>query len=309
MLTDEQLKARKGRVTSSVVSLIVGSNPWGDEEAAYKRIMGLSTFQGNAATKRGDMLEHVVLDYVCDQFPELHREDPAFVPKDDWAGDSMDALYLDGNRPVFGGEGKTVAGAGADKWGEPGTSQVPEYVKHQAMWHLFHWPQVDRIYVPVLFGGSRFEFQLYHVERRDSEIEALAKACYQWWERHIKHAVPPAGSTIRRSGEAGTAGGDRPIKPADSERINNLAHVYAQAKSQNEVSKSAMDVTRDEMLKALGTEDRVTTPIAKVIRSVRGAKPKVDWRAVAQELHAPDEVIERNTVPGKATEYVTVKLK
>lgn len=308
MLTDEQLKQRKGRITASVVPLILGSNPYGDEQTAYNRIMGLDSFTGNKATERGDLLEHVVLDYVTEVFPDLRREAGEFVSKDDWAGCTIDATYWEGNTLLFGGEGKTVGMGSASNWGEGGTNQVPDYVRHQCVWQLFCWPKLDRIYVPVLFGGNKFEFELYHVDRRDSEIESVAKLAYDWWERHIRNRMPPEPGQVI-GGDSGESPGGNSIEPANASRINNLITMYRESRELLDSAKGSIDQIRALIMDNMGGEKSVDLMSAKVSRSKRGGKPKVDWKAVAQSMHAPDDLIERFTQETIATEYITVRLK
>jgi hypothetical protein len=184
MLTETQLNQRAGKMTSSVVAGALGLNPNMTPTAAREAILRVSDFTGNKATERGNLLEEPILEFPCRALG-LIRGEVGFAQIEPWAGDSVDAIYYQAGAVVAIGEGKSVALGSREKWGTPGTDQVPAHVAVQCYWHLIHWPDAEYCVVPVLFGGYEFQFELYII-RRDEAIQAeLWARAKDWYERFI----------------------------------------------------------------------------------------------------------------------------
>lgn len=299
MLTEADKKKRFGRVTSSVVAEVLGMSPYGDGASAKKKILRQSTFRGSKATERGDMLERVTLEYVTRLFPTLRGHfSPSFVPielvrkgSQPWAGDSIDALYFEGDEAaaVYGGEAKTVdsMSKGATLWGEPGTSQVPEHVRIQCLWHLLHWPALDRIYVPVLFSAG-FRFELYHVDRHQAAIDAIAEQAFEWWRAHIEGDIDPRPIT--------SSPPEEPEADIDFDRAAELIEEIGALKFNERAAKAALKPLEDELKQLLGTTPaHLNTGAYSMTYSQVGDGRRVDWKAIVRDAHTPDEIIQSYT--------------
>jgi hypothetical protein len=236
MLTEEQKKARLGKMTSSVLCAALGLHEKASPLDAYLAITEGKNIPETKPLQRGNLLEPVVLEYPTVYRGEPWRWDKAQFrahPARPWSADSADAVYWrDGQVSIEAiGEGKTVAGTVADEYGIEGTDQVARPTLIQSHWHLDHWPEVDECLVPVLVGGFRFEFRLY-VVRRDANFEGmLVEEAERFMRDYVEPKVlPPATALdleyLRRVHKV--AIGEKWI--ADTTDIKEWAHRKAQAR-------------------------------------------------------------------------------
>jgi predicted phage-related endonuclease len=75
-----------------------------------------------------------------------------------------------------------------ERWGDPGTDEVPDRVVLQAQVHLAVTGS-DVCHVPALFWGLKQE--LYQVERDDKMLGDLLDFLTVWWEQHVLKGEPP----------------------------------------------------------------------------------------------------------------------
>ena len=301
MLTAEQLEARKGKMTSSVVAGALGYNPRMTPLDAWMRVTGkLPPIPPSKAIERGNRLEDLVLDYPAEELKMLRLKAPfRRHPKFAWAGDSADAIYTrDDNRltPTFVGEGKTASGSVAQCYGDEGTDDIPQGALIQSHWHLIHWPEVDTCIVPVLIGGFQFEFRLYYV-RRDNEFEdALLEDAAKWHRNYVvANKQPPA---------------------TDPRDIDNLMMLrpyprYGLAEPTPEIEEQARNKRRwaDSREIAEDQEKRAKLRLIELLGDYEGAasdgwrvsfkrnKPSftVDWEALARSLNPSEDMIAKYT--------------
>ena len=75
-----------------------------------------------------------------------------------------------------------------DKFGDPGTDEVPEYYAVQCMQYMAI-EEFDAWDLALLHGGAKFA--IYTLNRnREVEIEMIRLLC-DWWDRHVVADVPP----------------------------------------------------------------------------------------------------------------------
>ena len=198
-------------VTSSNVAGATGQSPYDTPDDAARKILGLDKFEGNQGTRLGQALERPFMRYMADEFLDGAEwwqpgrldgaDERGFrVHPDGWAGTSMDFLArIDGE--LVGVEVKTSKqGSRVNEpktgpthwWGTtldedmnsaPGGTQVPSYVRIQCLWHLFVYPEVNRIAVPALLAMRP---GLYWVERDDDEIGKLSYLAHEFWKEKIE---------------------------------------------------------------------------------------------------------------------------
>lgn len=192
MLTEAQLAERKGKITSSIVAACLGLDPRKSRiQAALEARGDVKPKPRTRAMERGDLLEDVVLSYPADKFGWQWKR-PEFRSREPWAGDSCDAVYYSDGELIAIGEGKTAALGMSKHFGEEETDDIPESALCQSHWHLWHWPEVNTCWVPVLKGGFDFSFALYKVTRDDDLIQSMVAECHEFWEMYVNGTnVPP----------------------------------------------------------------------------------------------------------------------
>ena len=199
MLTEEQMKARKGRVTSSVIYDVI-HNPY----RAWVRIMQLETPEQRAALenqnniKIGNELEDLVRRVGADRLGVFSEKAPFRVhPVHAWAGDSADAIFYTDADDAAGsicavGEVKTHGSGVARRYSDEASNVIPEHVLTQCRWHLIHWPEVDVCHTVALLGGWELRLQVHGVARNEEEEGKLLEAGARFHRDHILPGKPPA---------------------------------------------------------------------------------------------------------------------
>ena len=84
-----------------------------------------------------------------------------------------------------------------DKWGEPGTDEVPHHVNLQVQ-HQMLCTGYKKAYIAVLLGKWGLTEEMYIVERNEAIINAIIKRGEQFWNDHVITKTPPAETGLGR---------------------------------------------------------------------------------------------------------------
>lgn len=101
-------------------------------------------------------------------------------------------------------ECKTASLRMADEWGPSQEAEIvagnftseheiPVYYETQVQWYM-GVTGAKRCFVAVLIGGQ--DFRIYLVERNGPVIQALSRACFDFWEKHVLARVPPEPTSV-----------------------------------------------------------------------------------------------------------------
>lgn len=300
MLTQEQLAARKGKITSSVAAGALGLNPRMTPIQAWENVLGLSTFGGNKATDRGNRLEDITLDYPADELDLVRLEAPFRAhPTIPWMADSADAAYAtraEPDRIIAIGEGKTAAMGVASDYGEEGTDEVSAGALVQAHHHLIHWPEVDTCYVPVLVGGYAFEFRLYEVRRDEAFEGAMVEELAKWHRDYVVTERPPPvtaddGEWLKKRYPAATDG-----MMADTPEIAEWVEKKIEAAARMKAAEADEELAKNKLRELLGEHEGVKASWGTLWNKVEAGKPA--WKRIAEELGATPALIAQHTSEG-----------
>jgi len=301
MLSPEQLEARQGLITSSIVAACAGLDEYTTPLQAKYKILGRHDDIGGKAAERGDILQEPVLRYPESQLGLVYEPAPFRLHQNGWAADSCDALYYRApyvvgmDDPVLIGEGKTAALRTADGYGESGTDEIPITAWMQSHWHLIHWPEVDRCVVPVLIGGWEFYFDMYFVDR-DPEIEGrLMESMAQWHRDYIigDKDPPPCARDLdwikkRYSESTNTE------LIASTPVIDQLHLDYWDAKEKAEAAETHLGNIRAMLETHIGHNAGTETSHGKITWKTTKSSLVVDWEELAKDLlsKSPQPVID-----------------
>lgn len=78
-----------------------------------------------------------------------------------------------------------------ERWGEPGTDEVPDRVILQCQTHLICTDK-DLCYVPVLMRGAKYA--MYVIGRDESVINHICETAVKFWNTCVKTDTPPTDS-------------------------------------------------------------------------------------------------------------------
>lgn len=289
----EWLAARKGKITSSIVTACLGLSKRMTPFQAKMAILGKSIFDGNKATERGLRLESLVLDYVTERLGLVRG--PAELRRHrthEWAADSCDAAYyrpddiIGLDDPVAIGEGKTCTLGAAAEYKEEMTDQVPVATWIQSHWHLDHWLEAPVCYNPILVGGYSFEFRMYKIDR-DTEIEGqLMDHMAKWHHDYIvKDGTPPVLSEDEEEIKHLYPKHIREIEPiAPDSDIDKLAREYFKVRQQREFHKEQEDVLRASLEVAIADRAGIRGNDWSITYKNNKDSSVINWNEMANEI-------------------------
>ncbi len=203
MGSTQWLEERRKGIGSSDCAAVLGLSPWKSPYQLYTEKRGeVREWAGNSQTNWGLLMEPALRQFYSDftgrpvRLPEkimYHSRFPFMLA-------SLDG-FTDDARVV---ELKTARSG--NKWGEPGTSEIPEYyllqVQHQMIVSGFEVADV----VVSIAGGSP---QLYEVPADKELAEMIIEACAAFWKRVVDGNPPDAVSfadAIARFGKSTSQG-------------------------------------------------------------------------------------------------------
>lgn len=237
---------RRATLGASEAPAVLGVDPYRTPHDVYLVKTGqVPDFEGNAATKRGIVLEPALLDYFEREAGRTFQRQVRMVHPSGLLSATLDG-YCDFEDEPFLVEAKSTGLV--EEWGEEGTDQVPRKVLvqiHQQFACVR--PTIRVCYVPVLLVGFRgAEARLYKVQRNDRLCEIVEAAGLEFMQRVkalIPPATPPSLEVIER------------IRREPSQRVTvheDLVSRWLEAKAQRKAAEDVEETARRDLLAAMG---------------------------------------------------------
>lgn len=192
----------------------------------------------------------------------------------------------------------------SDDWGNPGTDEMPTHYWLQCQWYLgitgARWCDLA-----VLFGGQKFA--IYTLERDDDLFARLLEEANRWWQAHVVADMPPKPTTVeeaRRMWQRHEPG--KTVSATDD--IASLVAELAELSQKEKELQYQMEQRELAVMQAMGDAEALEYQ-GKILVTWKQTKPRLvtDWRAVAEEIGAPEEVIARHTVERAGPRVFLVK--
>jgi len=318
MLTPEQIKNRKNKITSSIAAACLGLCDYTTPLQAALKARGETEYLppvNEDACERGDELEHTVLQWGAKKLG-LTLVDAPYMEIDGWAGDSADGLYVDGDGVEKAlAEAKTAAAGVAAKYGDAGTDEVPEACLVQSQWHLLFRPHIEVCYVPVLKGGYRMAFDLHPVHADKELHELLLEELHEFWRKYVDPSNPS------RTLPPADAGDDAYLKRRwprhrDEDLIESdeiweaLVRESHKAKEALKAAETTEEAASNRLRAALADAAGVKGSWGKATYRKGKDKQKVDWKALATEIaggEVSDELLSKHTVETPGSRSLLVR--
>lgn len=203
-----ELKKRQGYIGASDGGIILGASPFKTaRDLWYDKVFG-ATFKGNAATRRGNKWEPMVISFAEEHIGKKIIQDVRYerhyeldghtvkfaancdgiVAEEGCEVQQYDRFFYGEHIPKQVVEAKTARSV--DHWGLPGTDAIPDTYLIQTciqMWcsgATFAW-------VPVMCG---FDEYMYQVKRPpEADLDELIHKMSRWWVDHVVAKVEPEG--------------------------------------------------------------------------------------------------------------------
>ena len=284
--SDAWLELRKTGITATDMTAIMGVSPWKTPFALYAEKTG--QFQpepvGEAA-HRGLILEDAVATWWESQHEgkKLRRSNGVLRLKDvPWAMCSIDRMVQGEDHIV---EIKTSA---SPLW----RIGIPEFVQVQCQWQLLI-SGFEEMTVAALLGGLVFREETVKADR-NLQTEMFRKA--ELFREAIENRTAPA--LDGRDSDILAA-----IKPQESEEwaqaddgLDRVAALYSQTLYESKLLDQELSNLAISLKEAIGERQGIVGNTGW-LATWRQNKPslKTDWKAVAEELGASQEIVAKHT--------------
>lgn len=287
-------------IGGSDAAAILGVSKWKTPFQLYQEKIGAfveeSSPMRDRVLSRGKRWEPVVIEMLVDEL-QSRGHDVEIVARNERYQDhefpflacELDLeLRIDGEE--VNGEMKTVHPFAAKDWGEPETDEIPIYYAAQVMHGLMIKPR-RRAIVAALIGAD--DLRIHFLDRDDETIAGIRAREIEFWQRIQSGNAPdptePVDVKWLYQRDGGTA----------IEADDELALLCQQLKDMKADAK-----TLDGRIELLATQIKARMGTAATL--IYRGKPlatwknnkdsiKTDWKAVAEALNAPSEIIADNT--------------
>lgn len=192
-------EVRRG-IGASEAAAAAGVNPRKPRIKLWQELIGIAPpFEGNVHTEWGLRLEPIVQQKYAEMRGDVYlMRNPATRYLDEWKRASPDALVCPasdlGADPTHGLEVKCPEWRDAERWGEPGTDDVPTEYLVQCVWSM-HVVKLPRWDVAALIGAH--DYREYRIDRDDELEGMLVQEVERFWRDYVLTGEPPPpdGST------------------------------------------------------------------------------------------------------------------
>jgi len=191
MLTPEQLAQRKNGIGASEVSTLFNLNDYMTPYKLWAIKTGMiepadlsdndAVWWGNNleeviarrySHETGNTLENLNITKVCPESPYLFATPDRFVAGKNKLLEIKTASY------------------NPDKWGQPGSSEVPMAYQLQCAAQMACCPGYDSVDLAVFIWQTR-GIQIYTIQRNEEMISSIVNTVNRFWNNHVLANVPP----------------------------------------------------------------------------------------------------------------------
>jgi len=283
-LTQEQIEMRKKGIGASDIAAIMKLNPWSSPYKVWLDKKGLTQFEGNAATDRGQRMEAVLCDWYSDTTGhEVEKCGTIVWPENPIIMATPDRLLFDDGVLEAKAPGRT-----GHHWGEAGTDQVPDYYLPQVQWQLGvtgrKWAHVVadvwgefRLYGPINFNSELFSFM-------------VEKGLRFWNDYVVADKEPPADGSKECGEELSRrykVNNDVLVTP--SEAVEKTIIEYRDKKQEMAKIKAELAAYENAIKQAIGENDGFAGPWGKFTWK---ATNKTDYEGLVDRLYQTDQIDE-----------------
>lgn len=304
-LTPQQIKRRLEVIGGSEIAAVVGMHPYMGPIDVYSAKLEGQVVEDNHHMERGRFFERPTAEWRC------HRYGGALVSVESLRSRRSKVV---GCNPDFivTTDNQTVTPESIDlsikvpgpqtwhHWGESGTDEVPQYALLQLQWEL--------IPLGELYGMNRGEvcapiaddLRVYPV-LADRELQAmLIEAAERFWRDHIEKRVPPDPDGTDSYSEylARKFPRSNGNMLGASKKEADLALNYFETRRQRELLETEEKLLRQQLEAVIGEADGLEGDDFRITWRRQKGKTKTDWEAIARELGAPEDLIQKFTTIG-----------
>jgi len=286
MSYEDWLEARRVGLGGSDVAAILGLSKWGTPFSVWQDKVGISKpDRDNEAMYWGRKLE----DLVAERFQEVtglktRRQNAIFVHYEcPWMIANVDRVIVGENKGL---EIKTTSEYMRDQW--QGDS-IPDiyYCQVQHYIEVMGW---NSCWAAVLIGGNKFVHK--EVPRDPEFIRLLIEKEREFWETYVIPGTPPPLTCEDNPSEIYPENTLDLLEPTQEAEM--LAEMLYTARQNRKMAESEEKGLENKLLALIGEHEGI-----RGIATWKNSKGSVSWKAVAEELGAPEDVVEKYRSEGK----------
>ena len=323
----EKNQSEYGRIGGSIVSAIIGHNPWETPLSAYLKLRKeVSPTPDNPAMERGRRLEPVVATMFAGCHPEydVRNNRKGTEEPEEYIDEEHPFLVAHPDRLLYDKNGKLVAGleiktanvANSKAWGTENTDSIPMNYLIQCQWYA-GLAKIPEWLVAVAFvddfGKIRF-YREYKVVADNELYNALRGFAIKFWRENVLEGVAPVmdkvNDTMKRWLVEKYPANTQSIGVATQEEEQLMARLI-ESKDALEKAKQKYELYETKVKQAIGDRDGIMSEtFGKVTWKVSKPSSRVDYKAVCDELNPPMELLKKHTTEVQGSRrFVTSGMK
>lgn len=284
-LTPAQLAIRMQGIGGSEIAAVAGLSPYSRPIDVYLRKVGLAgDIPPSHHLDRGTFLEPGIIAWysktygreVKDVGTLVHPKHPVVIA----TPDGLATCKESGER--FALEVKCPSFHAAQQWGAPGTDEIPDAYRAQAIWQMAVLG-VKACEVVAFIGGN---IQVYQVPYDAVAFDALRHIAEDFWESHVLPQQPPesdgSDSYDAYLAEKFPRASDTYVED-DSEDMWELVEELAGAKALAKEYETRVNNIRQRLKERIGNEAGLKGGWGKVSYTFNKASEQVDYAAYVKD--------------------------
>jgi len=289
-LTQEDRQFRRRHLCASEWAAALGLSPFVSPMELWARKRRLLPEEPDKHVfRRGRDYEAVILKWYREDHPGVELEPPGPTrehPKEGWIAGTADALASDAEGNRWGVEAKTARSS--REWGEPGTSEVPQYYEVQC-----------RLYMAI-YDLPRWDLAVdlrdadepgYYTLRRDAQREReLIEQGRKFWFEHVQAGVPPEPVGVEGESRAIAAlyPQHQPKLIPNTGEIEELAVGLRTDRELLALASQRVAATENKLKLLLGDAEGVEGPWGRITWRRTKDTERVDWKKAFDSFLAND---------------------
>lgn len=291
------------------ISSILGMNPWKDAHSLWLELTDrVSPSPDNEIFARGRTFEPVVAAMFGAAHPEysvennLERTEGTCLirdPEHEFLTGQPDRILFAQDAVAAGWEGKTSNIHNRAEWGEKGTDSVPGQYLLQCQ-HYMGLTKLDTWYLSCLFldENTPVTYREYVIRYDDELFQTMRVQAVAWWDKHIVNGIEPeikfVDRTLDRYVQERFRENTRPLEQATNTERDLIRDCFI-ARQKAEAAQNEYEAAQVRLKAAIGDRDGLFCDYGKVTWKKSRDTTRTDWKAVIEQIGAPQEIIERNT--------------
>jgi putative phage-type endonuclease len=302
---------------STIAGILQGSDgrslsPWASRHSVYLRLTdeGTAPQKENETLERGHALENVVAMMYAANHREHAVESIGMITHPDYpyAVGSPDRVLLDKDGLMVAGlEIKTANIITRDGWGAEDSDEIPVQYLCQCQWYsgLCGVP-VWHLAVGFVQSNTRkiIAYREYTVNADPATFDGMLAAAVDFWTEHVEKRIPPeiteanAETFSYYRNKYPHHNPDRWLRTTDE--LDSLAEELIDSKKVLDDAEKSFELRKVKMIAALEDYEGYKSPFGKITYKTASPTSKTDWKAVANAVSAPPEIVNQFTqeVPG-----------